>query len=183
MSNFTEMSVSSKTQSFRFLDHAFLPTGMRVTVAFKIKLGFFEKNSHYGDPSSSRTFINEREYHCAKVSFLNKVIFELQQVFFKKIRLSPQEIPTGKSEGCGEFLGPFFFHFLFRKRKRIGHKELCIFNFLSLLITFALKLICAFTWMCLGVTGLGVRACVCVCVCVCVHRCVCKEYMWFYHFV
>lgn len=33
ISNSTEMSVSSKTQSFRFLDHGFLSSGMRVTVA------------------------------------------------------------------------------------------------------------------------------------------------------
>lgn len=52
-----------------FLDHAFLPTEMRANARIlKLLLGFFEKNSHYGDPSS-RTY-NGREYHCAKVSFL-----------------------------------------------------------------------------------------------------------------
>lgn len=42
----------------------------------------------------------------------------------------------------------------------MGHKGLCIFYFLSLLITFALKLIYTFTWMCLGDTRECVRVCV-----------------------
>lgn len=56
----------------------------------------------------------------------------------------------------------------------MGHKGLCIFYFLSLLITFALKLIYTFTWMCLGDTRECVRVCMRVCVCVyaCTYGCV-----------
>ena len=99
------------------------------------------------------------------------MIFELQQ-FEKKSDFSPQEIPTGKNKGCREFSGLIFFHFLYRKRKHIGQKALCIFNFSSLLIAFALKLICIFIWMCLGCTELCVQVCVGTYVCVCINGCV-----------
>ena len=74
---------------------------------FKIKLGFFEKNSHYGDPSSSRTFINKREYHCAKVSFLNKVIFELLQ-FLKKSDFLLRKFQQERVKVVENFQGQFF---------------------------------------------------------------------------
>lgn len=50
----------------------------------------------------------------------------------------------------------------------MGHRGLCTFDFLSLLITFALKLICVFTWMNLSCIG----ECVCTYVCVSTHMCV-----------